>query len=106
VKLKAEYPAWLWALAGITVAMVLAIAGLWSISLWRPPPPAAGTPGLSIEFTERQIISSSAEDPVAGAVISPDGKYVVYADFKGIHVRLIDTGETRLLNAPPDLCFT
>ncbi len=35
------------------------------------------------------------------AAISPDGKYLAYADSAGIHMRLIETGETSSLASPP-----
>ncbi len=57
-------------------------------------------------FLERQVTSNPAEDPVWYAAISPDGKYIAYGDFTGIHLRLIDTGETRTIPVPEGICFT
>ena len=34
------------------------------------------------------------------ARISPDGKYLAYSDLKGVHLKLIQTGETRLMAEP------
>jgi len=51
------------------------------------------------EFTETQLTTNSSEAPVTAAAISPDGKYVAYADLTGIHVRVIDSGETHTIEA-------
>jgi serine/threonine protein kinase len=63
-------------------------------------------PSAVPQFTERQVTSNPAEDPVWYSSISPDGRYVAYGDFSGIHVRLIDTGETRTIPVPEGICFT
>ncbi len=53
----------------------------------------------------RQITANPTDDPVVRAAISPDGKYVVYTDLEGLHLRLIESGETHSLPVPEDLCF-
>lgn len=52
------------------------------------------------EFRQRQLTVNSGENPVTGGVISPDGKYLAYTDLDGIHLKLVDTGESRLIQAP------
>jgi Tol biopolymer transport system component len=37
---------------------------------------------------------------VGGGAISPDGKYLVYSDLKGIHLKVIETSETQSLATP------
>jgi hypothetical protein len=37
--------------------------------------------------------------------VSPDGKYLLYADLEGLHLRLIASGETQLLPIPDTFCF-
>src|SRR6202007_3100540 len=39
---------------------------------------------------------------VTSGAISPDGKYLAYADLDGIHIKLIETGETRTLPQPDE----
>jgi serine/threonine protein kinase len=56
-------------------------------------------PSLS-QFKERQLTTNSSENAVQSARISPDGKYLAYSDVKGLHLKLIETGETRLLTEP------
>ncbi len=47
------------------------------------------------ELTETQITDNSSENTVTSNAISPDGKYLAYSDRKGIHLKLIATGETQ-----------
>ncbi len=54
----------------------------------RQPPPLH-------ELEQRQLTTSSSENAVSSGAISPDGKYLAYADLKGIHLKLIETGETQ-----------
>jgi eukaryotic-like serine/threonine-protein kinase len=51
-------------------------------------------------WTEAQLTSNSSENPVSAAAISPDGRYIGYADEAGLHVRLIDAGEIHTIDAP------
>jgi hypothetical protein len=48
------------------------------------------TPRLA---TEQRVTANPSEAPVVAAVVSPDGKYVAYADTTGVYIRHIDTGE-------------
>ncbi|ABF42370.1 serine/threonine protein kinase [Candidatus Koribacter versatilis Ellin345] len=51
------------------------------------------------------ITSNSSEDPVSGVSISPDGKYLLFADLEGLHLRLLSSGETQTLPTPESFCF-
>ncbi|MBI3682176.1 MAG: serine/threonine protein kinase [Acidobacteria bacterium] len=64
-----------------------------------------GTQSPTLELTQRKVTANPAGDPVIRGSISPDGQSVAYADLAGIHVRRIDTGETRSFPAPEDSCF-
>ena len=57
------------------------------------------------ELKAKQLTFNSTEDPVAVTSISPDGKYLLYADLQGLHLRLIATGETQALPIPEAFCF-
>ncbi len=81
----------------LTLAVLLAVFGLGWLARQRPAPPR--------EFMQRQITGNTTEDPVFVAGISPDGKYLAYTDFNGLHLLLIETGETRVLPVPEQLCF-
>jgi Tol biopolymer transport system component len=52
------------------------------------------------ELQEIQLTTNSSENPVNAAAISPDGKYLAYADRAGIHLQLIDSRETHTVVAP------
>ena len=51
-------------------------------------------------LVEQRITSNPEEDPVEGAVLSPEGKYVAYSDSTGVYFREIATGETHPLPLP------
>ena len=77
------------ALAG-SVVITGAILAYW---LTRPPAPLP-------ELKERRLTFNSSENALAGAAISPDGKYLAYGDSTGMHLKLIQTGEIRTLPQP------
>jgi Tol biopolymer transport system component len=52
------------------------------------------------ELQEIQLTTNSSENPVSAAAISPDGKYLAYSDLTGLHLRLIDSGETNTVEIP------
>jgi len=61
------------------------------------------TPPAPREVKLRQLTFGSAENAVSGGAISPDGKYLSYLDRKGIHLRLMKTGETQVVPEPEAL---
>jgi serine/threonine protein kinase len=60
----------------------------------------------AIEIHERQVTSNNSDAPVFFAAISSDGRYMAYSDIRGLHVRFIETGETRTVPVPAGFCFT
>jgi eukaryotic-like serine/threonine-protein kinase len=56
-----------------------------------------------LDLKQRQLTRNSSEDAVSSGSISPDGTYLAYADLKGIHTKLIETGETRTISQPDSL---
>jgi Tol biopolymer transport system component len=83
-----------WSLAVAALFAVLAAAGVWLLTQRRH---AQGNP------VERQITANPPENAVTGAAISPDGKYVAYADPTGLQLRSIDSGEIRAVSLPAGL---
>lgn len=83
----------------LLAVLIAALAGRWTDWL--------GTPHIysQTELNPQQLTSSSADDPVVGGAISPDGKYLEYADVEGIHLRIMTSGETETLPTPPGFCF-
>jgi eukaryotic-like serine/threonine-protein kinase len=64
---------------------------------WRTAP---ATPRIT-DPRQRKLTNNSPDNPLQGrALISPDGKYLAYADRLGIHVQLIETGQTTTVPQP------
>ncbi len=40
------------------------------------------------------------------SAISPDGKYLAYSDDTGLHIKLLETGETKTLPLPAEVAST
>lgn len=78
----------------VAIAAVLGLVV--GLGLWWYPRKGKAAP----QFVERQLTTNSTEDPVRYESISPDGKYVVYEDGSGLHLRVISTGEEHDLALP------
>ncbi len=57
-------------------------------------------PSRPRQVVERRLTSNSSENSVSSAAISPDGKYLAYADNTGIYLKLIRTGEAHPVPLP------
>jgi DNA-binding winged helix-turn-helix (wHTH) protein/Tol biopolymer transport system component len=79
----------------VTVLLVGVLVG-WVVAHW----PHQSTRVTSIQIKQRRLTASAEENPVLGAAISPDGKYLAFADKTGFYLRQIDSGETHSLNLP------
>jgi eukaryotic-like serine/threonine-protein kinase len=77
------------------VALVLVVGGAWWMARRR-----AATPRGLPDLKQFQLTANSSENAVTGGAISPDGKYLAYSDTAGIHVKLIQTGDTRDVPQP------
>src|SRR5215470_11098247 len=86
---------WSLALAGL-LALIAASGLVWFVTHRAPPRP---------EPRPRRLTANPAGNPATDARISPDGKYLAYADQAGIHLQLIDTGETRTIPQPQDVGY-
>ena len=80
-------------ISGAPLALLLITA----IALWTKPQPST-LPNV----TQRQLTANSTENPVSSGAISPEGRDLAYADLKGIHVKLLETGEIRTIPQPED----
>lgn len=54
----------------------------------------------SVRPPERRLTGNPENDPVISAAISPDGKYLVFADRTGFFLRVVATGETHPVSVP------
>jgi serine/threonine protein kinase len=85
-----------WRVVAAGVIALLMVAGFF---FWTRP---SRSP-LLFELKQRQLTANSSENAVSGGSISPDGRYLAYADLKGIHIELIETGETQTVPQPDSL---
>ncbi len=54
------------------------------------------------QFKQRKLTANAQDSPVFNAAISPDGKYLGYADQQGIHLQLVATGGVQSVALPSD----
>jgi eukaryotic-like serine/threonine-protein kinase len=83
---------WPLALAGL-LALIAASGLAWFLTHRAPPQPPA-------ELTQKRLTFNSSEKAVGSGAISPDGKYLAYSDGAGIHVKLLSSGEERIIPKP------
>ena len=89
------------AMAAAAVAVLfLATAVLWFARRQLRSP--AALPEIKL----RQLTTNSIENSVKSGGISPDGKYLAYIDRVGMHLKVIETGETRTIPQPAELKST
>jgi Tol biopolymer transport system component len=82
---------WLW-LAGSLAVILGGLAAGWFF-LRGPAQP-------STEFTQKRLTFNSSDNPAYAGTVSADGKYLAYSDSAGIHVKLLSTGDERLIPRP------
>jgi serine/threonine protein kinase/Tol biopolymer transport system component len=80
-------------------AACLIVIGIIAFLLKRQPHTISVAPEIKLH----QLTTNSSENPVLGDAISPDGKYLVYTDLKGMHIKVVETGETRAVPQPEAL---
>ena len=82
---------WRWKLVAAAALLIAAIVWTQWLYLRR-----------HTDVVERRLTANSAENSVTSMAVSPDGKYLSYADNMGIYLKLIHTGETLPVPLPPD----
>jgi eukaryotic-like serine/threonine-protein kinase len=93
VKLSRQFR---WAGAGVVMFAVVSVV---AAMLWMTKTKPIAAPEMKL----RQLTQSSSENPVGSGAISPDGKYLAYTDLSGIHIKLIETGDTQTIPQPEAL---
>ena len=83
-----------WWMAAAIVMLSLVYAGLWFAE--RHQRSRAAAPDLKL----KQLTSNSYENRVTEGRISPDGRYLVYTDPAGMHLKIIATNETQTIPLP------
>jgi serine/threonine protein kinase len=87
-----------WIIAAVAiVALVAIVFGLRPLFRDEPPP--------APELRPQQLTSNPDENPIHAVALSPDGKYLAYADYSGIFLRLLSTNETHPLEMDDGFCF-
>ncbi len=79
----------------VTAAVVIRGLAVGAISWF-----ARRQPSSLPEIKLQQLTANLSENPVRTGAISPDGKYLAYTDNAGIHVKVIETGETQIVPQP------
>ena len=83
-------------LGWITAASIalVALGIVLGVLLTKKPP--------EFQMTERKLTANPSEDEVTAGAISPDGKYLAFADMTGFYLRVIASGETHAMPALKD----
>lgn len=80
-----------WLAATAVVLGLSGIAAVWAAS--TDGETAAGAPVAPVQLT-----ANPPERSVTGAAISPDGTYLAFTDSRGLHLQLLATNETHLVD--------
>ena len=86
-----------WTAASGAALLIVACVIFWFAKYQRSP--LQGLPALKVT----QLTDNSPENPVSGGSISPDGKYLAYADLRGMHIKLIGSDEAQSVPQPAEL---
>jgi serine/threonine protein kinase/Tol biopolymer transport system component len=86
-----------WLGGGATIALLLLAAIL--VYRWRNEKPLAHTRPVS----RRQLTYNPPENRILSGAISPDGKHLVFADTKGLHLTTIDSGDIHDIPLPEEM---
>src|SRR5712691_11813450 len=80
-----------WRILASAAVLLVGVAVGWVMAHWSRQP---------IQIKQQRLTANPEDDPVLGAAISPDGKYLAFSDKTGFYLRQIDSGETHPLNLP------
>ena len=83
---------------------VLALVAI-AVAAWFLVPRLGQSPGPQRDLRPRQLTANPPGNPIAATALSPDGKYLAYADYEGIYFRLLSSGEDHQLRLDEGFCF-
>jgi serine/threonine protein kinase len=86
------------------VAGALALVTI-AVAAWFLLPRLGQSPGASRDLHPIQLTANPPGNPIAAVAISPDGKYLAYADYEGIYFRLLPSGKDHRLELEEGFCF-
>jgi hypothetical protein len=86
-----------WGISAAVIMLLLVFGILWFAKRQHRlvSPPA--------DLKLKQLTSNSYEHRITDARISPDGKYLVYTDARGIYLKALQTNETQTMALPESL---
>jgi serine/threonine protein kinase len=82
-----------WAVGSVALLLILSTF-LWVFEHSQRQPHASSAARF------KQLTVNSFENPVNSGAISPDGKYLAYADNSGMYVKMVETGEIHVVPKP------
>jgi DNA-binding winged helix-turn-helix (wHTH) protein/Tol biopolymer transport system component len=87
----------------LRVLVILGIAVLFmaTVAIWFTS--SSRRPESLPELTQRQITANSTENTVWSGAISPNGKYLAYADGTSIRLKLMESGDMQTVPEPENL---
>ena len=88
---------WRWIAAAVFTVAILASAASWFAKRQR------ASNELPLQLKLRQLTSYSSDSGAGNGVISPDGRYLAYVVRLGMHVKLIEGGDTQTIPQPAEL---
>ena len=92
-----------WQIAGASLVILLLAALVVGWFAWYQGRQSKVSPTPA---TAQRLTSNPTENPISAVAISPDGKYLAYADRTGTYLRLMATGEVHpLLSNKTDVQF-
>jgi serine/threonine protein kinase len=86
-----------WTALGLFFVAAATVA-IWQVLRGETPPVGPSRP--------IQLTFSPPGDPVGAMAISPDGRYLAYADYEGVYFQLLSTNEVQRLELEDGFCFT
>jgi serine/threonine protein kinase/Tol biopolymer transport system component len=95
---KGKSRGWIWAfIAALPVLVVLFFAFKWINGRQAAP---------QLPLVEKQLTRNPSATPVISAALSADSHYFAYSDFKGLHIRSMESQEERDLPLPDGFAVT
>jgi eukaryotic-like serine/threonine-protein kinase len=91
---------WRWWVAAGAVVLLLAGGYAWRLASTRHAP--MSKPSITL----RQLTANPMGYGVTRPAVSPDGKYLAYSDNAGLHIQLLETGETKTVSLPSEVAST
>jgi Tol biopolymer transport system component len=85
---------------GAVLGMSIAAAAAALVWVARTTVTRSSSPFSKPTMAERKLTANSAENPIDGAAISPDGTYLAYSDSTGLYLKLIRSGEIHRIALP------